>query len=160
TSYYIDAATWYGASDTTRPLAWDSTRDPARSFEAWKQARRLMLELQLEGQAKALLVWADTQIMNMGVRSESLTTAEAEPYYLEATKLARSLGETRPIVLATLVYAWSQEIGGSYVHAVAMISDLLSALDDERDASLVVLLKVNLAYMLRVTGDLPRALQT
>ena len=158
-SYNIKAATWYGTPDLARPLAWHGTRDPTRALDAWKQARRLMIELPLEGQAKALLIWADAQILSMGRRSQSLTAADAEPYYREAMALARAMGETRLMVLVTLIYAWLQEAGGLFANIVAPMDEVLTALDDRKDASLKVLLTANVGHMLRIAGDLPRALQ-
>jgi class 3 adenylate cyclase/tetratricopeptide (TPR) repeat protein len=159
TSCYISAASWYGTPDLTRPLAWDGTRDPPRAFDAWKQARRLMLELPLEGQAKALLVWADAQIMNMGLRSDSLTPADAEPYYLEAMAVAQSLSDTRLIVILAFVHAWVQELTGSIQNGISSMTEVLSVLDNRKDASLRVILTFRVGQMLRLGGDLPRALQ-
>jgi tetratricopeptide (TPR) repeat protein len=155
-SYYWKAATWYGSLN---PMAWHGTRDPARALDAWKQVRRLVLPLPLEGQARKWLVWADAQIMNMGLPSQSITSAEARLYYFEALEAARSLGESRYVMVLSLGYAWLQEMSGSAADAVVMLDEVISTLDDRNDSSVKVLLTVTLSHMLRLAGNFPRALQ-
>jgi tetratricopeptide (TPR) repeat protein len=159
-SYYMKAATWYGTPDPAGQLAWHGARDPARALDAWKQVRRLLIGMPLEGEAKVSLISAGIQILNMGLRSQSLSAADAEPYYLETMELARSVNKMRRAALATVAYGRLHENSGSSERIVAAVQEMLSTLDDRRDASLKVFLTTNLAYALRLTGDLPRALKT
>jgi hypothetical protein len=62
--------------------------------------------------------------------------------------------------MATLCYARLHEMSGSVATAVTATSEALSTLDSVKDASLQVLMMAHLSYLLRVAGDLPRALQT
>ena len=55
---------------------------------------------------------ASGQILNMAWR-EGVTAADAEPYYVEALEIARSLGDMRAITLLTAVYGRVLAASGS-----------------------------------------------
>lgn len=144
-SYSMKAATWHG------------TRDPAQALDAWKRVRRLLLGLDLQGPARYPLLLASGQIVNLAWR-EGVTAADAEPYYVEALEIARSLGDMRAVTLLTAAYGRVLAASGSAEDYVAKVGEVLATLDDTRDASLKVVLTAILCHALRLAGDLPRAL--
>lgn len=145
-SYSMKAANWHG------------TRDPAQALDAWQRVHRLLSAMPLEGQARYPLLVAHGQIVNFAWRS-GMTAADVQPHYAEALAIARSLGDMRAVTLLTAAYGRALAASGSAVDYVATVSEVLAQLKEGRDASLRVVLTAILCHALRLSGDLPRALE-
>ncbi len=146
-SYSMKAGTWHG------------TRDPAQALEAWKRARRLLIGLPLQGPQRYPLLMASGQIVNLAWR-EGLTAVDVEPYYAEALAIARELHDMRAVTLLTAAYGRALAASGSAEDYVATVTEALATVDDSvRNASLRVVLTAILCHALRLSGDLPRALE-
>ena len=146
------------ASYNMKSAMWHGTRDPAQALDAWKRVRRLLIGLPLEGQARLPLMMASGQIVNLAWR-EGVTAADAEPYYIEALEIARSMGDMRAVTLVTAAYGRVLAASGSADDYVAKVGEVLATLDATRNASLKVVLRTVLCHALRLAGDLPRALE-
>jgi len=145
------------ASYGMKSAMWHGTRDPAQALDAWKRVRRLLIGLNLEGQARYPLLVASGQIVNFAWR-EGLTATDVEPFYDEALGIASSLGDMRAITLVTAAYGRSLASSGSAVDYVATVSEAMAKLDPQKHAGLLVLLTAIRCHALRLSGDLRAAL--
>lgn len=145
------------ASYNMKAAMWHGTRDPTQALDAWKRVHRLLRSLPLEGAARYPLLMASGQIVNFAWR-EGLTAADVEPYYAEALKIARSLGDMRAITLVTAAYGRALASTGSAADYVAYVSEARALLDPQKHAGLRVLLTAILCHALRLSGDLRAAL--
>ena len=146
------------ASYNMKSAAWHGYRDAAQAFEAWMRARRLLLNLPLEGAAKYPLVMASGQIVNYAWRV-GLSAADVEPNYKEAVDIARTLGDMRSVAFVTAAFGRTLTASGSASQYVAKVSEALAMLEGSRDPSPSVVLSAVLCQALRHSGDLRRALE-
>ena len=144
-SYSMKAAMWHG------------TRDPAQALDAWKRARRLLIGLNLEGQARYPLLMASGQIVNFAWR-QGLTAADVEPYYAEALGIASSFGDMRAITLVTAAYARSLASSGSAIDYLAKVNEALAIIDRQKHAGLSVVLTTIRCHAHWLAGNLRNAL--
>lgn len=147
----------HAASYGMKSAMWHGTRDPAQALDAWKRVRRLLIGLNLEGQARYPLLMASGQVVNFAWR-EGLTAADVEPFYDEALGIASSLGDMRAITLVTAAYGRSLASSGSAIDYVATVSEAMAKLDRQKHAGLLVLLTAIRCHAHRLAGNLSAAL--
>ena len=145
------------SSYNMKSAMWHGTRDPAQALDAWKRVRRLLIGLNLEGQARYPLLMASGQIVNFAWR-EGLTAADVEPYYEEALGIASSFGDMRAITLVTAAYARSLASSGSATGYLEKVNEALAMLDPQKHAGLSIVLTTIRCHAHWLAGDLRNAL--
>jgi adenylate cyclase len=140
-----------------RGAIWAGASDPAQALRSWKKVRELLKPQQSSQMTDYLLMMACGQVLNFSWR-EGIPATEAQPYFAEATQLAKSLGDMRANALIHAAYGRLLAASGSADEYVAKVRQAEELSASKNDPSLKVTLKAVLGHALSHAGHLADAL--